>query len=84
MKMSAVCSDHNEVICVRHWQVAFLTNKWFDKKNPPEEETLPMVADEAWNDFIDAAGGWKHYQNLLKSVKKKIADETWCFHSEYS
>jgi enamine deaminase RidA (YjgF/YER057c/UK114 family) len=47
----------------------FLTDKWLDKKEPSDGE-LTTWSQMKYKRFIDAAGGWEQYQNLLKTVKR--------------
>jgi aryl-alcohol dehydrogenase-like predicted oxidoreductase/enamine deaminase RidA (YjgF/YER057c/UK114 family) len=73
-EMSAVCSEYKvKLFAFGTLAGGFLTDKWFDKKEPSEGD-LTTWSQMKYKRFIDAAGGWKHYQNLLKSVKK-VADK---------
>jgi len=49
----------------------FLTDKWLDKDEPAQDQ-LSTWSEMKYKRFIDAAGGWDVYQNLLQ-VTKSIA-----------
>ncbi len=51
----------------------FLTDRWLDKPEPAMED-LETWSEMKYKRFIDAAGGWGPYQNLLKAVKS-VADK---------
>lgn len=51
----------------------FLTDRWLDKPEPAMED-LQTWSEMKYKRFIDAAGGWEPYQNLLKVVKS-VADK---------
>jgi len=72
--MAKVCSEY-EVKLLAFGTLAggFLTEKWLDKKEPLPDE-LKTWSEMKYKRFIDAAGGWQPYQNLLKIIKK-ISDK---------
>ncbi len=73
-EMSAVCSEYKvKLFAFGTLAGGFLTDKWFDKKEPSEDE-LTTWSQMKYKRFINAAGGWERYQNLLKAVKK-VADK---------
>lgn len=46
----------------------FLTDRWLDKPEPAMDD-LETWSEMKYKRFIDAAGGWELYQNLLSAVK---------------
>lgn len=74
VQMNEVCSEyHIKLLAFGTLAGGFLTDKWLHK-NEPLDKDLTTWSQMKYKRFIDAAGGWKDYQNLLKSVKK-IADK---------
>jgi len=72
-EMSAVCSEYKvKLLAFGTLAGGFLTDKWLNKKEPSEGD-LSTWSQMKYKRFIDAAGGWERYQNLLKAVKK-VAD----------
>jgi aryl-alcohol dehydrogenase-like predicted oxidoreductase/enamine deaminase RidA (YjgF/YER057c/UK114 family) len=51
----------------------FLTQKWLNKPEPKLEE-LSSWSEMKYKRFIDVAGGWEVFQNMLNTIKK-IADK---------
>lgn len=47
----------------------FLTDKWLGKKEPLPED-LTTWSQMKYKRFIDVAGGWEPYQELLKTIQK--------------
>lgn len=69
-EMSAVCSEYNvKLFAFGTLAGGFLTDKWLDKKEPSDVE-LSTWSQMKYKRFIDAAGGWEPYQNVLKMVKQ--------------
>ena len=72
--MAAVCREYNvKLLTFGTLAGGFLTDKWLGKNEPTAEE-LTTWSQMKYKRFIDAAGGWTPYQNLLQTVKK-IADK---------
>ena len=47
----------------------FLTEKWLNKKEPKDYD-LTTWSQMKYKRYIDQAGGWEKYQNLLKAIKQ--------------
>tara|TARA_R110000765_G_scaffold15201_2_gene43942 strand:- start:270 stop:1718 length:1449 start_codon:yes stop_codon:yes gene_type:complete len=72
--MTTVCREYNvKLLTFGTLAGGFLTDKWLGKNEPTAEE-LTTWSQMKYKRFIDAAGGWTPYQNLLRTVKK-IADK---------
>ena len=72
--MADVCREYNvKLLTFGTLAGGFLTDKWLDKVEPTYEE-LTTWSQMKYKRFIDAAGGWEPYQNLLKTVKE-VADK---------
>ncbi|SDB25450.1 Predicted oxidoreductase [Flavobacteriaceae bacterium MAR_2010_188] len=72
--MAVVCKEYNvKLLTFGTLAGGFLTDKWLGKKEPSYEE-LTTWSQMKYKRFIDAAGGWESYQNLLLTVKS-IADK---------
>ena len=72
--MAAVCAEYNvKLLAFGTLAGGFLTDKWIGKPEPKDDE-LTTWSQMKYKRFIDAAGGWEPYQNLLHTVKK-IADK---------
>ena len=71
--MAQVCEQY-EVKLLAFGTLAggFLTEKWFRKPEPDQAE-LETWSQMKYKRFIDAAGGWDVFQQLLETVNK-IAD----------
>ena len=69
-KMKEICKE-NDVKLLAYGTLAggFLTNKWLGKSEPINEE-LTTWSEMKYKRFIDAAGGWKPFQNLLQTMNK--------------
>src|SRR6056297_405265 len=73
-QMSAVCSEYKvKLFAFGTLAGGFLTDRWIDK-NEPSDADLTTWSQMKYKRFIDAAGGWEKYQNLLKAVKN-VADK---------
>ena len=71
--MTELCLKHNiKLLAFGTVAGGFLTNKWLDKPEPQQDQSLTW-SQMKYKRFIDAAGGWSKFQNLL-SVLNKIAD----------
>ena len=69
-EMSAVCSEYNvKLFAFGTLAGGFLTDSWIDKNEPSDAE-LTTWSQMKYKRFIDAAGGWEPYQNVLKIVKQ--------------
>tara|TARA_R110002051_G_scaffold4043_1_gene21367 strand:+ start:3357 stop:4805 length:1449 start_codon:yes stop_codon:yes gene_type:complete len=67
--MAIVCREYNvKLLTFGTLAGGFLTDKWLNKTEPTFEE-LATWSQMKYKRFIDAAGGWEPYQNLLKTVK---------------
>jgi len=72
--MSELCLKHNiKLLAFGTVAGGFLTNKWLNKPEPPQDQSLTW-SQMKYKRFIDVAGGWSKFQNLL-SVLNKIADK---------
>lgn len=72
--MAAVCREYNvKLLAFGTLAGGFLTDKWLNKTEPTYDQ-LTTWSQMKYKRFIDAAGGWAPYQNLLQIVKK-IADK---------
>jgi aryl-alcohol dehydrogenase-like predicted oxidoreductase/enamine deaminase RidA (YjgF/YER057c/UK114 family) len=70
LEMNAVCAEYKvKLFAFGTLAGGFLTDKWLDKKEPSDGE-LTTWSQMKYKRFIDAAGGWEQYQNLLKTVKR--------------
>lgn len=73
-QMAAVCKQYNvKLLTFGTLAGGFLTDRWLGKPEPTYE-ALTTWSQMKYKRFIDAAGGWAPYQNLLQTVKK-IADK---------
>jgi aryl-alcohol dehydrogenase-like predicted oxidoreductase/enamine deaminase RidA (YjgF/YER057c/UK114 family) len=71
--MTELCLKHNvKLLAFGTVAGGFLTNKWLNKPEPQQDQSLTW-SQMKYKRFIDAAGGWSKFQNLL-SVLNKIAD----------
>lgn len=69
-QMAAVCKEYNvKLLAFGTLAGGFLTDKWLGKPEPPMEE-LTTWSQMKYKRFIDAAGGWAPYQELLQKVKE--------------
>jgi aryl-alcohol dehydrogenase-like predicted oxidoreductase/enamine deaminase RidA (YjgF/YER057c/UK114 family) len=73
-EMSKVCEKHGvKILAFGTLMGGFLSDKWLGKSEPKMEE-LKTWSQMKYKRFIDAAGGWDIYQNLLQAMKK-VADK---------
>ena len=73
-EMVKICKQYGtKILAFGTLAGGFLTDKWLDKPEPSLAE-LSTWSEMKYKRFIDAAGGWKIHQNLLKTVKQ-IADK---------
>jgi aryl-alcohol dehydrogenase-like predicted oxidoreductase/enamine deaminase RidA (YjgF/YER057c/UK114 family) len=73
-KMVAVCEAYDtKILAFGTLAGGFLTDRWLGKAEPALDE-LSTWSEMKYKRFIDAAGGWAPYQNLLETVKK-VADK---------
>lgn len=73
-KISEVCSEYGvKLLAFGTLAGGFLTDKWLAKPEP-EQEDLTTWSEKKYKRFIDQAGGWEPFQNLLMAVKK-VADK---------
>ncbi|MFT5217505.1 MAG: aryl-alcohol dehydrogenase-like predicted oxidoreductase/enamine deaminase RidA [Glaciecola sp.] len=72
--MADVCKQYNvKLLAFGTLAGGFLTDKWLGKPEPTFD-ALSTWSQMKYKRFIDAAGGWVPYQNLLQTVKS-IADK---------
>ncbi len=72
--MSKVCEKYGvKILAFGTLMGGFLSDRWLGKSEPKMEE-LKTWSQMKYKRFIDAAGGWDVYQNLLQ-VMKKVADK---------
>ena len=72
-EMTDVCTEYDvKLLAFGTLAGGFLTDKWLNKDEPTETE-LTTWSQMKYKRFIDAAGGWDNYQNVL-SATKKVAD----------
>jgi aryl-alcohol dehydrogenase-like predicted oxidoreductase/enamine deaminase RidA (YjgF/YER057c/UK114 family) len=71
--MTELCLKHNvKLLAFGTVAGGFLTNKWLNKPEPEQDQSLTW-SQMKYKRFIDTAGGWNKFQNLL-SVLDKIAN----------
>ena len=73
-QMTVVCREYNvKLLAFGTLAGGFLTDKWLGRPEPANDalSTWSQMKDKR---FIDAAGGWEPYQNLLQTVKG-VADK---------
>lgn len=69
-KMTEVCNEYGiKLLAFGTLAGGFLTDRWLDKKEPAMDK-LSTWSEMKYKRFIDAAGGWEPYQNLLLTVKQ--------------
>lgn len=67
--MKDVCLDYDvKILAFGTLAGGFLTEKWLGKTEPKQDD-LETWSEMKYKRFIDAAGGWDPYQNLLHAVK---------------
>lgn len=63
--MSALCNEHNiKLLAFGTVAGGFLTDKWLDKPEPVMNDSLTW-SQMKYKRFIDEAGGWEKFQQLL-------------------
>ena len=68
--MADVCNEYNvKLLAYGTLGGGFLTDRWLGKTEPKMSE-LKTWSQMKYKRFIDAAGGWGPYQNLLQTVKE--------------
>ncbi len=68
-RMAEVCKEYNvKLLAFGTLAGGFLTDKWLGKQEPSQEE-LTTWSQMKYKRFIEAAGGWQPYQDLLQIVK---------------
>jgi aryl-alcohol dehydrogenase-like predicted oxidoreductase/enamine deaminase RidA (YjgF/YER057c/UK114 family) len=73
-EMSKVCEKHGvKILAFGTLMGGFLSDKWLGKSEPKMDE-LNTWSQMKYKRFIDTAGGWEVYQNLLQAMKK-VADK---------
>jgi aryl-alcohol dehydrogenase-like predicted oxidoreductase/enamine deaminase RidA (YjgF/YER057c/UK114 family) len=71
--MTELCLKHNvKLLAFGTVAGGFLTNKWLNKPEPEQDQSLTW-SQMKYKRFIDTAGGWSKFQNLLR-VLDKIAN----------
>ncbi|MFT7189227.1 MAG: aryl-alcohol dehydrogenase-like predicted oxidoreductase/enamine deaminase RidA [Sediminicola sp.] len=74
LQMKHVCETYNvKILAFGTLAGGFLTDKWLGKSEPKDTE-LTTWSQMKYKRFIDTAGGWTPYQNLLQTLKE-IADK---------
>ncbi len=69
-KMAEVCKAYNvKLLAFGTLAGGFLTDKWLGKPEPSMKE-LTTWSQMKYKRFIDTAGGWAQYQNVLQTVKE--------------
>ena len=73
-QMKNVCETYNvKLLAFGTLAGGFLTDKWLGKPEPREDE-IKTWSQMKYKRFIDAAGGWIPFQNLLETLKS-VADK---------
>ena len=68
-KMADVCKEYGvKLLAFGTLAGGFLTDKWLGKPEP-SKEALTTWSQMKYKRFIDAAGGWQPYQNVLQTIK---------------
>ena len=69
MHMADICQKYNvKLLAFGTLAGGFLTEKWLGQPEP-SYKALTTWSQMKYKRFIDAAGGWEPYQNLLQTVK---------------
>ncbi len=69
-EMAKVCEQHNvKILAFGTLMGGFLSEKWLGESEP-KMEALATWSQMKYKRFIDAAGGWEVYQNLLRAMKQ--------------
>lgn len=72
--MIDVCKTYNsKLLAFGTLAGGFLTDRWLGRSEPAMDD-LSTWSEMKYKRFIDAAGGWEPYQNLLQVVKQ-VADK---------
>jgi len=72
--MSRLCEEKGvKLLAFGTLAGGFLTEKWLNQPEP-EMDDLETWSQMKYKRYIDAAGGWDKFQNLLKALKQ-MADE---------
>ncbi|MDI1322177.1 MAG: aldo/keto reductase [Algoriphagus sp.] len=68
-KMTELCLKHNvKLLAFGTVAGGFLSEKWLDKSEPTQSESLTW-SQMKYKRFIDSAGGWDNFQTLLKTLQ---------------
>jgi aryl-alcohol dehydrogenase-like predicted oxidoreductase/enamine deaminase RidA (YjgF/YER057c/UK114 family) len=68
-EMTALCEEKGvKILAFGTLCGGFLTEKWLDKQEPADKD-LTTWSQMKYKRYIDQAGGWEKYQNLLKAIK---------------
>ena len=69
-KLSNVCREYGIKLLVYGTLAGgFLTKKWLNKPEPKQED-LVSWSEMKYKRFIDIAGGWEVFQNMLNTINK--------------
>lgn len=72
--MAKVCEEYGvKILAFGTLAGGFLTENWLGKAEPTQDD-LETWSQMKYKRFIDVAGGWDPYQNLLRTVKN-VADK---------
>ncbi|MFY0592122.1 aldo/keto reductase [Roseivirga sp.] len=72
--MMPVCAQYGtKILAFGTLAGGFLTDKWLNKQEPKMDD-LETWSEMKYKRFIDAAGGWEPYQNLLNAAQS-VADK---------
>ena len=70
LNMADVCQKYNvKLLAFGTLAGGFLTEKWLAQPEP-SYEALTTWSQMKYKRFIDAAGGWEPFQNLLRTIKE--------------
>lgn len=68
--MAKICMEHNiKLLAFGTVAGGFLTDKWLNKPEPVLDETLTW-SQMKYKRFIDEAGGWEKFQQLLSTLSE--------------
>ncbi len=68
--MSKLCEEKNvSILAFGTLAGGFLTEKWLNQPEP-EMDNLKTWSQMKYKRYIDEAGGWEPFQNLLKAIKQ--------------
>lgn len=74
IQMKTVCEAYNvKLLAFGTLAGGFLSDKWLGKSEPNEKE-LSTWSQMKYKRFIDTAGGWVPFQNLLQTLRE-VADK---------